>query len=65
MLGVYNDDPVQKNSGSLSIHVENLLVPKTINGVVVNHTNRLHEGIANGGTDKMKAALPKILTYLP
>ena len=39
------------------------LVPKTINGVVIDHTDGLHQGITDGGSHKFKASFAHILAH--
>ena len=42
---------------SLRIEVKDFLIPEACGGVIIHHTHCLHEGIANGRTNKTKASL--------
>ena len=51
------------NEGKAAVLLTELAVAEAGGGVVVNHTNGLHEGVADGGADEAEAAFFQVLTY--
>src|SRR4030065_1606059 len=50
--------------GNITILTDDFLVSETIGRVVVHHTDGLHMGITDGGTDKSKTSFEQIPAHL-